>query len=129
MSIAVLLSIMGEAIGIVLDSLVAVIIAVLIAITGFNLLISSFVSFFRKSHIKEALDLESLGALRGVGPWTLAMVAMRGAGDPDAFPLGDLGVIKAWDALGSADTLKSRSRQWRPWRAYAANLLWRSLSP
>jgi len=58
-SIAVLLSIMGQWIGITLDSLVAVTIAVLIAITGLNLLISSFISFFRKSHIKEALDLES----------------------------------------------------------------------
>ncbi len=58
-SIAVLLSIMGQWIGIRLDSIVAVIIAVLIAVTGFNLLISSFISFFRKSHMKEALDLES----------------------------------------------------------------------
>ncbi len=58
-SIAVLLSIMGQWIGITLDSLVAVIIAVLIAVTGLNLLISSFISFVRKSHIKEALDLES----------------------------------------------------------------------
>jgi AraC family transcriptional regulator of adaptative response / DNA-3-methyladenine glycosylase II len=57
------------------------------------------------------------------------MVAMRGAGDPDAFPLGDLGVVKAWARLSSGDTLERRSNHWRPWRAYAANLLWRSLGP
>ena len=50
-SIAVLLSLMGQWIGIGLERVVAVLIAVLIAITGLNLLISSFVSFFRKSHV------------------------------------------------------------------------------
>jgi len=50
-SIAVVLSIMGQWIGIPLDRLVAVLIAVMIAITGVNLFISSFVSFFRKSSV------------------------------------------------------------------------------
>ncbi len=50
-SIAVVLSIMGQWIGIALDRVVAVLIAVLIAITGINLFISSFVSFFRKSYV------------------------------------------------------------------------------
>lgn len=50
-SIAVLLSLMGQWIGIKLDPIVAVLIAVIIAITGINLFISSFVSFFRKSHV------------------------------------------------------------------------------
>jgi AraC family transcriptional regulator of adaptative response / DNA-3-methyladenine glycosylase II len=74
------------------------------------------------------LDLEALGQLRGVGPWTVAMVGMRGAGDPDAFPLTDLGVVKAWEALAGDRDLKTHMPHWRPWRAYAANLLWRSLS-
>jgi len=50
-SLAVLLSLMGQWIGIRLDPVVAVLIAVMIAITGLNLFISSFVSFFRKSHV------------------------------------------------------------------------------
>lgn len=50
-SIAVVLSLMGQWIGIKLDPMVAVLIAVIIAITGINLFISSFVSFFRKSHV------------------------------------------------------------------------------
>ena len=36
-----------------------------------------------------------LGALPGVGPWTVEMVAMRALGDPDAFCEGDLGVRRA----------------------------------
>jgi AraC family transcriptional regulator of adaptative response / DNA-3-methyladenine glycosylase II len=75
------------------------------------------------------LDAQTLGQLAGIGPWTLAMVGMRGFGDPDAFPLTDLGVVKAWRALGTDDAIGSRMSRWRPWRAYAANLLWRSLNP
>jgi AraC family transcriptional regulator of adaptative response / DNA-3-methyladenine glycosylase II len=78
---------------------------------------------------EEDADLDGLGQLRGVGPWTLAMVSMRGAGNPDAFPDTDLGVVKAWSALNTGASLKSCAADWRPWRAYAANLLWRSLSP
>ncbi|RLQ22203.1 helix-turn-helix domain-containing protein [Seongchinamella sediminis] len=79
---------------------------------------------------EEQLDLEALAALKGVGPWTVAMVAVRGAGDPDVFPAGDLGLERSWAALaGSAGTLKDAAQHWRPWRSYAANLLWRNYSP
>ncbi|MBW1765457.1 MAG: FtsH protease activity modulator HflK [Deltaproteobacteria bacterium] len=61
-SIAVLLSLMGQWIGIGLDRVVAVLIAVMIAITGLNLLISSFVSFFRKSHVDVRGIWETLSA-------------------------------------------------------------------
>jgi membrane protease subunit HflK len=50
-SIAVVLSLMGQWIGIKLDPMVAVLIAVIIAITGINLFISSFIGFFSKSHV------------------------------------------------------------------------------
>ncbi|HEX5265610.1 MAG TPA: AlkA N-terminal domain-containing protein, partial [Acidimicrobiales bacterium] len=33
----------------------------------------------------------ALGAMPGLGPWTVEIVAMRAFGDPDAFPTGDLG--------------------------------------
>lgn len=75
------------------------------------------------------LDLDALAAMRGVGPWTVAMVAIRGGGDPDAFPPKDLGLEKAWQTLAKDNTrLNDQTAQWRPWRSYAANLLWRSLS-
>ena len=67
-------------------------------------------------------------ALPGIGPWTAAMVAMRGHGQPDAFPPRDLGLMRAWEALPQAtEPLQKASERWQPWRAYAANLLWRSL--
>jgi AraC family transcriptional regulator of adaptative response / DNA-3-methyladenine glycosylase II len=77
----------------------------------------------------ELLRAELL-ALPGIGPWTAEYVALRGAGDPDAFPASDLGLRKAL-ALGgppvSERVLAARAESWRPWRGYAAMLLWRSL--
>lgn len=68
-----------------------------------------------------------LHALPGLGPWSVEMIAMRGLGDPDAFPATDLGVIKAARALGLPATpsaLAAASAPWRPWRAYAVQHLW-----
>ena len=70
---------------------------------------------------------ERLLAVPGVGPWTAAYIAMRALRDPDAFPVGDLGVRLGFEALGlpsaPADTLAYAER-WRPWRAYAVMHLW-----
>ncbi|WP_179475128.1 DNA-3-methyladenine glycosylase 2 family protein [Mycolicibacterium vinylchloridicum] len=69
-------------------------------------------------------------ALPGIGPWTAEIVAMRGLGDPDAFPAGDLGVRLAAERLGlPADVraLTSHSARWRPWRSYAVQHLWTTL--
>lgn len=60
--------------------------------------------------------------IRGIGPWTAEYAAMRVARDPDAFPDGDWGVVKALGMKGAA------ARRWaeplRPWRAYACMRLW-----
>jgi AraC family transcriptional regulator of adaptative response / DNA-3-methyladenine glycosylase II len=78
---------------------------------------------------EDALEIDALAALKGVGPWTIAMATMRGNGDPDTFPLKDLGLEKAWARLAGPDiSLQHQSASWRPWRSYAANLLWRSRS-
>jgi AraC family transcriptional regulator of adaptative response / DNA-3-methyladenine glycosylase II len=69
----------------------------------------------------------ALLALPGIGPWTVEVVAMRGLGDPDAFPASDLGVLAAARQLGlpgTAPALAARSAAWRPWRAYATQHLW-----
>lgn len=71
--------------------------------------------------------LHILSDVRGIGPWTLAYVAMRALGDPDAFIAGDLGVRKGFEALGLPATTKElslRAERWRPWRAYAVMHLW-----
>ena len=76
----------------------------------------------------EACSEEAVGALRGVGPWTVAMLALRGWGNPDAFPAGDLGLQQAWAALGGEPKdLERHAERWRPFRGYAASLMWRTL--
>ena len=68
-----------------------------------------------------------LAAIPGLGPWTIETIAMRALGDPDAFPVTDLGVRAAARAAGLPATpaaLISRAAAWRPWRSYAVQYLW-----
>jgi AraC family transcriptional regulator of adaptative response / DNA-3-methyladenine glycosylase II len=51
---------------------------------------------------------------------------MRALNWPDAFPHGDLALRKALKEKRPAGVL-TRAESWRPWRAYAAMHLWRSL--
>jgi len=67
-----------------------------------------------------------LRALPGIGEWTVQYLAMRALRWPDAFPAGDLGLKKALGETHVANVLK-RAEAWRPWRAYAAIHLWKSL--
>ena len=71
--------------------------------------------------------VERLLAVPGIGPWTVAYVSMRALRDPDAFPVGDLGVRLGFEALGlpsSPAAMRSHAERWRPWRAYAVMHLW-----
>lgn len=66
-----------------------------------------------------------LVALPGIGPWSAEMIAMRGLGDPDAFPATDIGVINAARAAGlTVDLAAYAHHHWRPWRSYAVHYLW-----
>ena len=70
--------------------------------------------------------LDRLREIPGVGEWTVEYIAMRGLGEPDAFPAADLGLLRA-AGMKSPRELQARSESWRPWRAYAAMHLWRKL--
>lgn len=70
---------------------------------------------------------QQLLEMPGIGPWTAEVIAMRGLGDPDAFPASDLGLRLAAKQLGlptQRRTLTERSARWRPWRSYATQHLW-----
>jgi AraC family transcriptional regulator of adaptative response / DNA-3-methyladenine glycosylase II len=69
-------------------------------------------------------------ALPGIGPWTAGYIRMRALADPDAFPAGDVGVLRALRLRGrpagpGADAAAAQS--WRPWSAYAVHHLWATL--
>jgi AraC family transcriptional regulator of adaptative response / DNA-3-methyladenine glycosylase II len=71
-----------------------------------------------------------LRALSGIGEWTAQYIAMRELREPDAFPAGDVGLMRAMAIVVgrrlSARELVARAERWRPWRAYAAQHLWAS---
>ncbi len=70
-------------------------------------------------------QIEALERLPGIGPWTAQYIAMRALHWPDAFPGGDLMLIRA--AKMGKKELHARAEAWRPWRAYATHYLWQSL--
>jgi AraC family transcriptional regulator of adaptative response / DNA-3-methyladenine glycosylase II len=70
-------------------------------------------------------QVDHLLALQGIGHWTANYIAMRALHWPDAFPAGDLMLMRA--AGLKQGPLLARAEAWRPWRAYAAQFLWNSL--
>jgi DNA-3-methyladenine glycosylase II len=71
-------------------------------------------------------------ALHGIGEWTAQYIALRQLRDLDGFPTRDVGLLRALEVLeGKRPTereLSLRAEAWRPYRGYAAQLLWTSLS-
>lgn len=65
--------------------------------------------------------------VRGIGPWTAALVALRGLADPDVWLPGDLALRRSLTALGSTDA--EAATRWRPWRSYAVMHLWALAAP
>lgn len=82
---------------------------------------------FERAHSIEQ-TVTRLRATGGIGDWTAHYIAMRACREPDAFPAGDVGLLRGGsDAAGrrpSPAELTVRADRWRPWRAYAAQHLW-----
>lgn len=72
--------------------------------------------------------IAELQRLPGIGAWTAHYIAMRALRHADAFPAADLGLMRAYSRLANRDVnakaLQTIAERWRPWRAYAAMLLW-----
>jgi AraC family transcriptional regulator of adaptative response / DNA-3-methyladenine glycosylase II len=77
-----------------------------------------------------AAAVSRLKALPGIGDWTAQYIALRQMREPDAFPPGDIGLMRALAGpTGTRPTpaqLLARAEAWRPWRAYGAQHLWAS---
>ncbi len=74
----------------------------------------------------------SLLAVPGIGAWTADYIGMRCLGDPDAFLPTDLGIRRALWSMGQPvepRAVAALAQRWRPWRAYAVQHLWASLTP
>ncbi len=64
----------------------------------------------------------NLESIAGIGPWTANYLRMR-LGDRDAFPAGDLVLRRNAGNLTERELVR-RAEAWRPFRAFAAMLLW-----
>lgn len=86
----------------------------------------------------QKMDNEALIAyltqIKGVGRWTVEMLMMFTLNRPDVFSTGDLGLQMAAIKIYKLDNtnkkeflqnLEKLSQKWKPYRTYAARLLWR----
>jgi DNA-3-methyladenine glycosylase II len=88
----------------------------------------------RLHELEDALVLEQLTAVKGIGQWTAEIFLMFRLQRPDIFPVDDLGLVKAAQKLyglrqrPTRQKLLKMAEAWRPYRSVAAWYLWRSLS-
>lgn len=72
----------------------------------------------------------ALVARKGIGPWTADVYLLMCLGRPDIWPVGDLALqvaVQAVKRLSQRPTvveMEEIAALWRPWRAVAARLLW-----
>jgi DNA-3-methyladenine glycosylase II len=79
--------------------------------------------------------VERLVALKGIGRWTAETALMRGLGRPDAYPAGDLSVVKylaetlfEHGRRGTEAEMRALAERWRPWRGLALVYSWAELA-
>ncbi|MDO8566953.1 MAG: DNA-3-methyladenine glycosylase 2 family protein [bacterium] len=74
---------------------------------------------------------EKLMKIWGLGPWSVEMFLMDALGHGDVFSPGDLGLVRAMEALYTLPrnapraSLLAIAKKWSPHRTYASLLLWR----
>ena len=75
-----------------------------------------------------------LTAIPGIGRWAVELILIRGLQRPDVLPASDHGIKRAiqraWGlpALSGAAETDAPADCWRPYRSFAAALMWASLS-
>lgn len=90
----------------------------------------------RLDHLSTLPDeevIKELTKVKGIGPWTAEMFLMFTLGREDIFSYGDLGLknaIKKLYGFKKDPTIKQMEKivnKWKPYRTYAARILWKSL--
>ena len=80
--------------------------------------------------ISETNAAEELMQIWGFGPWSVEMFLMFALGRGDVFSPGDLGLVRAMEAIyglpknASRTSLLAIAGKWSPHRTYASLLLW-----
>ena len=82
--------------------------------------------------IPEADAAKKLTQIWGLGPWSAEMFLMNSLGKSDIFSPGDLGLIRAMEAMyglpknAPRTSLLAIAEKWSPYCTYASLLLWRT---
>jgi DNA-3-methyladenine glycosylase II len=79
--------------------------------------------------------IERLTAWKGVGRWTAETALLRGLARADAYPAGDLSVVKYLPEAvfehgrrASESEMRAYGERWRPWRGLALTYCWTELA-
>lgn len=115
---------------------------VMLRTIGFSRQKSSYGRHLAQAIVDGVFDLEGLTALpddaartalvarKGIGLWTADIYLLMCLRRPDIWPVGDLGLQVAMQAVKGLDQrptvveMEALATPWRPWRAVAARLLW-----
>ncbi|PST83958.1 DNA-3-methyladenine glycosylase 2 family protein [Pedobacter yulinensis] len=93
-------------------------------------LVSGAVSLHEMEQLPDEEVRKRLGALKGIGNWTIDVYLMFALQRVDLFPVGDLAAVNAMKTLKSLpretkrDTLTGLAGGWAPYRTVATMILW-----
>ena len=81
------------------------------------------------------LAVERLTAIKGIGRWTAETALLRGLARADAFPAGDLGIVKylaeglfEHGRRATESEMRAFAERWKPWRGFALAYAWAELA-
>jgi DNA-3-methyladenine glycosylase II len=83
--------------------------------------------------LEDALVIEHLTRVKGIGVWTAQMFLMFALKRPDVLPVADLGIRSAMkrayglDELPKPAEMEKIAAAWKPYTSVACWYLWRSL--
>jgi 3-methyladenine DNA glycosylase/8-oxoguanine DNA glycosylase len=94
-------------------------------------------TLFASAPTREAFDanpvaaVERLAAVSGIGPWTIQSALLWGIATSDAHPTRDVALLRAarahYPEISDLKDLDRVAERWKPYRAWAARLLWLDL--
>lgn len=85
--------------------------------------------------LPEAAAVERLTEIKGIGRWTAETALLRGLARADAFPAGDLGIVKylaeglfEHSRRATESEMRLYAERWRPWRGLSLVYAWAELA-
>jgi len=94
-------------------------------------------TLFAAQSSSEAFDADPIAAVErlisisGIGPWTIQSALLWGIAAPDAHPTRDVALLRAarvhYPGIADLKDLDRVAERWKPYRAWAARLLWLDL--